>query len=411
MAFITSLAFVSILLPHVATLVTALTILFQILAGVSFTIVTMFVSIVFITSLALVCIFAPHVATLVTALTILFQIFCGSSLTISITFVTKFVITVPPFSCIFAPHSAIFSTPAAIACGIRVGSSFILFMIVVTSLPAAVKILGSPVISPVTMAAIICGMVAIKSGTASMMPSINAAIISPALSIISGMPSTSAFMIAVMISGSASISTGSAATSPCASPVSSCNAAVISNGIFSISMVTMFVTTVTIVGSNVGNACAIPCANSVIICTPASKSCGNIVSSVSMIVGIICPIMLIISGSIPTSVLSKSCTPLIKGGNNSCITCGIYVASCSTISPSPLTSLGTVSITLGAIFPTTVTILSTRLLVSCEKFASLSAIPATQLSHAELIELTEPSIVVLASFAVVSVMPISVCTT
>ena len=130
-----------------------------------------------------------------------------------------------------------------------------------------------------------------------------------------------------------------------------------------------------------------------------------------MIVGIICPIMLIISGSIPTSVLSKSCTPLIKGGNNSCITCGIYVASCSTISPSPLTSLGTVSITLGAIFPTTVTILSTRLLVSCEKFASLSAIPATQLSHAELIELTEPSIVVLASFAVVPVMPISVCTT
>lgn len=93
------------------------------------------------------------------------------------------------------------------------------------------------------------------------------------------------------------------------------------------------------------------------------------------------------------------------------ITCGIYVASCSTISPSPLTSLGTVSITLGAIFPTTVTILSTRLLVSCEKFASLSAIPATQLSHAELIELTEPSIVVLASFAVVPVMPISVCTT
>ena len=176
-------------------------------------------------------------------------------------------------------------------------------------------------------------------------------------------------------------------------------------------MVTMFVTTVTIVGSNVGNACEIPCANSVIICTPASKSCGNIVSSVSMIVGIICPIMLIISGSIPTSVLSKSCTPLIKGGNNSCITCGIYVASCSTISPSPLTSLGTVSITLGAIFPTTVIILSTRLLVSCEKFASLSAIPATQLSHAELIELTEPSIVVLASFAVVPVMPISVCTT
>ena len=98
MAFITSLAFVSILLPHVATLVTAPTILFQILAGVSFTIVTMFVSIVFITSLALVCIFAPHVATLVTALTILFQIFCGSSLTISITFVTKSVITVPPFS-------------------------------------------------------------------------------------------------------------------------------------------------------------------------------------------------------------------------------------------------------------------------------------------------------------------------
>ena len=163
----------------------------------------------------------------------------------------------PPFSCIFAPHSAIFSTPAAIACGIRVGSSFILFMIVVTSLPAAVKILGSPVISPVTMAAIICGMAAIKSGIASMMPSINATIISPALSIISGMPSTSAFMIAVMISGSASISTGSAATSPCASPVSSCNAAVISNGIFSISMVTMFVTTVTIVGSNVGKAASV----------------------------------------------------------------------------------------------------------------------------------------------------------
>ena len=46
-------------------------------------------------------------------------------------------------------------------------------------------------------------MAAIKSGIASMMPSINATIISPALSIISGMPSTSAFMIAVMISGSA----------------------------------------------------------------------------------------------------------------------------------------------------------------------------------------------------------------
>ena len=283
--FITSLAFVSIFAPHVATLVTAPTMLFQILAGVSFTIVTMFVSIVFITSLALVCIFAPHVATLVTALTILFQIFCGSSLTISITFVTKSVITVSPFSCIFAPHSAIFSTPATIACGIRVGSSFILFMIVVTSLPAAVKILGSPVISPVTMAAIICGMAAIKSGIASMMPSISATIISPALSIISGMPSISAFMIAVMISGSASISTGNAATSPCASPVISCKAAVISSGIFSISMVTIFVTTVTIVGSNVGSACAIPCARLMSICIPASKICGsNCISIVAMLV-------------------------------------------------------------------------------------------------------------------------------
>ena len=203
----------------------------------------------------------------------------------SIIFVTNSVITVPPFSCILAPHSAILVMPAAIACGISVGSSASFPMIVVTSCPAADKILGSPVINPVTIAAIICGIASISRGIASIMPSISATMMSPALSKISGIPSTSASTIAVMISGNASIRTGSAATIPCASPVISCNAASISRGKFSINVSTIFATTLTIVGSNVGNACPIPFARLMSICIPACKICGsNFISMVAMLV-------------------------------------------------------------------------------------------------------------------------------
>ena len=81
MLFITSLAFVSILLPHVATFVTAPMMQFQIFCGTSFTMVTIPVTMLFITSLAFVSIFAPHVATFVTAPMMQFQILAGVSFT------------------------------------------------------------------------------------------------------------------------------------------------------------------------------------------------------------------------------------------------------------------------------------------------------------------------------------------
>ena len=249
-----------------------------------------------------------------------FQIFCGSSVIISTTIFTKSVITVPPFSFMLAPHSATFFMPAAIACGISVGSSFNLFIIVVTSCSAADKILGNPVINPFTMATIICGIASISNGIASMIPSINATIISPALSMISGMPSMSALMIAVMISGSASTRTGSAAINPCASPVSSCNAACISIGIFSINVLTMLVITLTIVGSSVGNACPMPFARLVSTCIPACKICGsNCISIAVMLV-----ITFIIVGS---NVGSASIMPCARA----CIIAGALSSTASAI--------------------------------------------------------------------------------
>ena len=54
--------------------------------------------------------------------------------------------------------------------------------------------------------------------------------------------------------------------------------------------------------------------------------------------------------------------------------------------------------------------LSTKLFISSSKFASSSAIPTSKFSHAALVAFNEPSIVVLASFAVVPVMPRFSCT-
>ena len=65
----------------------------------------------------------------------------------------------------------------------------------------------------------------------------------------------------------------------------------------------------------------------------------------------------------------------------------------------------------GRILVTAVDALVTKLSTRTLKSWLSSAIPVTRLLHADFVILTEPSIVVLASFAVVPVMSISSCTT
>ena len=335
---------------------------FHIFCGVWVTIVTIPVSMVFITSLALLTMFAPHVATLVTAPTMLFHIFCGSSLTILITFVTNSVITVPPFSCILVPHSAILVIPAAIAPAICPGSSASFPTIVLTSCPAAANICGSPDIKPDTIATMIFGIAAISRGIAFIMPSTNATTISPALSKICGIPSTSAFMIAVMISGSASIRTGSAAISPSASPLMSCKAASISIGTLLTSVFTIVVTALTTLGISFGNACPSPFASPAIIFTAPSAMSGisSIIPSSSVVtISTALPVSVGIASIIPSTsdVIISTPASTIVGALSTMPSTSPFTSStaksviCGSISASPLTMLPKASPKLCASFP------------------------------------------------------------
>ena len=318
MLLITSRAFESILLPHVATRFTAPTIQFQTFCGVCCTMVTMFVSIVFITSFALVC--------------------------------------------IRAPHSAILFIPSAIAPAICPGNSASFPIMVFTSSTAAAAILGNPSISPVTIATIICGTAAIKSGIALIIPSTSATTISAAFSKISGMPSISAFIIAVIICGSLSIITGSASIIPSASPVTSCIAASISIGTLFTSVSTIVSTASMTLGISSGNACPSPSASPAIICTAPSAISGisSTIPSISVVtistaLSVRVGMAVIIPSTKDVIISTPACTivgALFTMPSASPVTSSTAnVVICGSISESPLTIFAKASPKLCAIFP------------------------------------------------------------
>ena len=335
---------------------------FHIFSGVWVTIVTIPVSMVFITSLALLTMFAPHVATFVTAPIMLFQIFCGISLTMVITFVTNSVITLPPFACIRAPHSAILFMPSAIAPAICPGNSTNFPIMVLTNFAAASAIFGSPSISPVTTATLICGIASIKSGIALIIPSTSATTISAAFSRMSGIPSTSAFMIAVIICGNRSIITGSAAIIPSASPVTSCIAASISIGTLFTRVSTIVSTASITLGISSGNACPSPSASPAIICTAPSAISGisSTIPSISVVtistaLSVRVGIAVIMPSTKDVIISTPDCTivgALFTIPSASPVTSSTAnVVICGSISESPLTIFARASPKLCAIFP------------------------------------------------------------
>ena len=97
----------------------------------------------------------------------------------------------------------------------------------------------------------------------------------PAL-MICGIAPTINSTIAVIIAGRAAIRTGMAFKSPWASPVMSCNAASRIIGRFSIKVCTIWVTTRTICGTRVGTAAAMPWASVTMICAAPSITAGRL---------------------------------------------------------------------------------------------------------------------------------------
>ena len=278
--------------------------------------------------------------------------------------------------------------PSAIAPAICPGNSTNFPIMVLTNFAAASAIFGSPSISPVTTATIICGIASIKSGIALIIPSTSATTISAAFSRMSGIPSTSAFMIAVIICGNRSIITGSAAIIPSASPVTSCIAASISIGTLFTRVSTIVSTASITLGISSGNACPSPSASPAIICTAPSAisgiSSGNACPSPSASPAIICTAPSAISGissTIPSiSVVTISTALSVRVGiavimpstkdviisTPDCTIVGALftipsaspvtsstanVVICGSISESPLTIFARASPKLCAIFP------------------------------------------------------------
>ena len=182
--------------------------------------------------------------------------------------------TSPPFSFMPAPHSAIFSTPAPIAWGIRAGNSISLLIIVAASFPAAPKILGSPVISPFTMAAIIRGAASISSGIAFIMPSASPITSCKAASISIGTLFISVSTMASIASVTLGISSGSASPSPFASPAIICAAPSASDGISSAMPLINVVTISVALSVSVGIASTTPSTSPAIIPTPVCTIAG-----------------------------------------------------------------------------------------------------------------------------------------
>ena len=151
------------------------------------------------------------------------------------------------------------------------------------------------------------------------------------------------------------------------------------------------------------------------ICIPAVISCGNSPVNAVISCGINSTTMSIMSGNISVMPLITLCTAFISTGKRSLISGGISFNISGKVSfISPSTSLPSPSITVfirGIRFLATVTTLSTKSEIKPLKLALSSAIPVSRFCQAALAIPIEPLIVVAASFAVVPVIPISVCTT
>ena len=220
--------------------------------------------------------------------------------------------------------------------------------------------------------------------------------------------------ISSIISGSISIKTGKASDIPWTKAKSVSIPVFTNSGKFCLAISTHFFIISGILAINCGKAWFIPFINEINIFMPTSINFGSALIIISTILGIRSDKESIMGGTISKIASKMFCNASINIGNDSYIKCGIVCIKFGTTVvkrpaanvPRPFTTF----LTTGAKLFTKLPKLSTKLLIKGVKSAPVPTAVIT-FSHALLVALAEPVIVLAASLAVVPVTPISCCTT
>ena len=184
----------------------------------------------------------------------------------------------------------------------------------------------------------------------------------------------------------------------------------INKSILSSNVSTIAITASIAAGKSCGNEAIMPCDKATIISSPAVISCGKIVNIASITCGIAPASTVSICGKIATTPFTIAIAPSTTLGNSVSIIGGNIGMSAFASPVIPSTRRGSIVCKRGITFSPTVTILSTKFPMYSSRLAFSSPNAVTRFCHALFIDDTDPCIVVLASFAVVPVIPISVCT-